>query len=485
MLFTELLQLIKNGELITIVSQNMNTNSQVAILYFYLVKYLNNLEEYVSITKSIIINHKLRISVRGHAKTKENMKQIHFVNINNIQKWMLESNERIEPLFKTNETLKKYKIHSKVMYKQRNVILLDNVVIPDKFNPFKVIVGNVVDSLEHHEWKLHLAVLIKKFNELKSKYYLSYNELKCLNNNSKSLQNKTFENFVTLTEQQINIIRKTDATKMTKHKFGDDDLLISTEIMNKKSDLEILQEQILIVQNSEPKIIKYTLTTNIISDLPIKYPKLLDMMISINETKLLFNSVIKNTLYDYLKTLNNNSNMCIFHIAVNNLPKLINYVAPNYLNKMAWNNINILRLDYYIIDSKLKILKKQSFLIANEKIHNTIGFEANNNINDNYRNSHGISFQNIVAHFNEDLVKYDVKYLISHGTDVNYNLLLIEYQRYLQKLDIFNNLIIINTKQYLWKKDIKEKLDTMECCAGCKTKIDMIYALLKVRLNIK
>lgn len=447
----------------------MNTNSQVAILYFHLVKYLNNVDDKISITKSIVVNHRLRISVHGHAKCKEDMKQIHFVNINNIQKWMFESNDRIEPLFKTNETLKKYKIHSKVMYKQRNIILLDNITIPDKFNPFKAIIGNIVDSLEHHEWKLYLSMLIKKFNELKSKYYLIDNS-----NNHKII----FETFQPLTEEQISIIRKTDATKMTKHKFADDDLLISSEIMNKKSDLEILQDQIINVQNNEPKIIKYVLDTNIISDIPKKYPKLLDMMISINETKLLFDNTLINVI-------NNNDNMCIFHVAVNNLPKLINYIAPNYLDKMAWNNINILRLDYYIIDSKLKILKRQSFLIANDKIHNTIGFESNNNISDNYRNLHGIPFQKVVGYFNNDLNTYNVKYLVSHGTDVNYNLLLIEYLRHLQKLDIFKNLIIINTKQYLWKKDIKEKLDTMECCAGCKTKIDMIYSLLKARLNVK
>ena len=215
MLYSELLELINNNKQITIVSNNKNTNSEVARLYFSL--YHNPLySDKISISKTIIINHNIRTAVHGKVMKKEHMKQIHFVNVDKLEKWMLETNDRMDSIFRLNsdlnkdlklnsnsssdsdlnkhsdlnsnssldlnknenenekeiKVLKKYKLYSKIMYNQRVIILLDNITIPDKLNPSISIVGKEIDTLEHHEWKLYLNNLIKKYNELKSKYFI-------------------------------------------------------------------------------------------------------------------------------------------------------------------------------------------------------------------------------------------------------------------------------------------------------------------------
>ncbi len=168
MRYSELLDLINNGHQITVVSNNKNTNSEVARLYFEL--YHNPLYyDNISISKTIMVNHNIRTAVHGKVLKKEQMKQIHFVHIDKLEKWMFETNERMNSEYNfiknDDEILKKYKVHSKIMYKQRIIILLDNIQIPDKLNPSKSIVGKEVDTLEHHEWKLYLNNLIKKYNE--------------------------------------------------------------------------------------------------------------------------------------------------------------------------------------------------------------------------------------------------------------------------------------------------------------------------------
>jgi len=176
-------------------------------------------------------------------------------------------------------------------------------------------------------------------------------------------------------------------------------------------------------------------------------------------------------------------NSLLFNISVNGLPELINYKSPNYLNKNAWKNINILKIDYMIIDSNYKILKQQFYYVANESIHNTVNFEVKNKISDEYRNEHGRTFIEIAEFIKNDINNYKIKFIISHGTDVNYNLLLLEYERNLLNLDIFKNIIVINTKQYLWKKDVTEKMESFDECKNCNSKIEMIHNLLKSRLK--
>jgi hypothetical protein len=546
MLYLELLNLINNGNQITIVSKNKNTNSEVARLYFTLYHnplYFNK----ISVSKTIIINHKIRASVHGRVIKKEEMKQIHFVHIDKLEKWMLETNERLSSKLKMNEinqniqpslnqdiqpslnqdininqdntnitniVLKKYKLHTKIMYKQRIIILLDDVVIPDKLNPSKSITGNEIDSLEHHEWKLYLTNLIKKYNELKSKYFIvsikqrgrrtkkdkfnsKLDELgfKPLSDEEKQIihetdiqeftnTNKIENSEIKLTEEQINaqirLQSKISNYNVNRLKFNQNDVSVINPLdQNYKSDLEILQEQIINISNLEPDpqhpsyITKFDILNDIFN---LKIPTFNEIMISMDETCLLNQNLNINLL--------KNQNSLIFHIAVNGLPQLINYKSPNYLNINAWKDINMLRIDYMIISDKFEILKQMSHYIANPNVHNTVKFEVNNKINDDYRNEHGISFTEIAEFIKNDILVFNIKCIISHGTDVNYNLLLLEYERNILNLDIFKNMIIINTKQYLWKQDVKERMEDFEECRTCNTKLEMIYNLLKHRLRI-
>ena len=194
MKFNYLLKLIDQSKPITIISNNLNYNSDVARLYFAL--YHNpKYSSLISMTKNIVVNHNYRLSVRGKINKKEDMKQIHFVNIKNLEKWMLETDKRIDKKLDENETIKKFKIHSKIMFEQRVIILLDDVEIPDKLNPSKVVVGGICDTTEHYKWKMYLQKLINKYNDLYSQYF----KLDCKQNEFKEL-----------TEEQIKIVRESD-----------------------------------------------------------------------------------------------------------------------------------------------------------------------------------------------------------------------------------------------------------------------------------
>jgi hypothetical protein len=572
MLYSELLELIDNNKQITIVSNNKNTNSDVAKLYFSL--YHNPLySDKISISKTIIINHNVRTAIRGKVMKKENMKQIHFVHIDKLEKWMLETNNRMNSIFRLNsvknedlnsnpnsnsisiqnsnsnpntnsiqnsnpntnsiqnsnlntnsiqdenemKVLKKYKLYSKIMYNQRVIILLDDIKIPDKLNPSISITGKEIDTVEHHEWKLYLNNLIKKYNELKSKYFIVSLKPK---RGRRKINLNTLEgfDFKPLTDEEKQIIRETNENSIvenkinetTENKMTDEQIEAMIKIQAQitdynasriysnsndlkeedkigLSDLETLEKRILYVYSLEPdrEHPKYITKFDVIDDIyKLNIPKEHEILISIDETKLL-NQYSKYS-FDY-------GNAILFHISVNGLPQLINYKAPNYLNKDAYKNINILRIDYMILKPKIQksriidfeIIKKAFYYVKNYNIHNTVQFEINNKINDDYRNEHGRTFLEIAEFINNDIIENNVKYIISHGTDVNYNLLLIEYERNMLKLDIFKNIIVINTKQHLWKRDIKEKLEDFEECKNCTTKIDMYYNLLKSRLRLK
>ena len=499
MLYSDLLTLINNGCKITIISNNKNTNSEVAKLYFNL--YHNSLYyDKISISKTIIINHSIRASIHGKIVKKEQMKQIHFVHINNLEKWMMETDERMDSVFKIdasktnlpeNKVLKKYKLYSKIMYKQRIIILLDNIKIPDKLNPSKSIINeNEFDTLEHHEWKLYLTNLIKKYNELKSKYFVFNYTLHTKGRRTKTNNLLEYLNFKELTDEEKQIIHETDLNENNFDYVGNIKILKgfkskyeeNTINQNDKSDLEILQDRILNVYNLEPDINnpKYITKFDKINDIEkLRYPSYLEILISMDETLLL------NQNYNKFISISNKQkyNSLLFNISVNGLPELVNYKSPNYLNKNAWKNINILKIDYMIIDSNYKILKQQFYYVANESIHNTVNFEVKNKISDEYRNEHGRTFIEIAEFIKNDINNYKIKFIISHGTDVNYNLLLLEYERNLLNLDIFKNIIVINTKQYLWKKDVTEKMESFDECKNCNSKIEMIHNLLKSRLK--
>ena len=484
---------INSGTQITIVSTDKRTNSEVARLYFYLYHnplYYNK----ISVSKTIITNHKNRTSVHGKVTKKEQLAQIHFVNVAHLEKWMLESCERLNGMFQNEDSVKKYQIHSKVRYKQRLIVLLDNTIIPPKLDPGLVVTSNVVESVKHHEWKLYLGNLVKKYNELKSKYFIERKTRVSRKKAPKSLFSQFA--FKPLTEEEKLIIKETDESmKIHVHETECTEEQLQAQIriqallpahfnvtntpeeMPGLSDLENLEKRILEIYGKEPSDTNETVFTSIDSlDLcRLGKIKFMNMLVSMPETRLL------NRFMKYALTP---ANSLLFNVATNNLPQLINYRSPDYLNVNAWKDIHILRIDYAILSSDFKIIKQQSHYISNPNIHNTIKFEVVNKITDEYRNEHGISFIEVARCINSFISEFNIKYLITHSSDVNYNLLLCEYERNMIDLDIFKNLVILNTKQYLWKRDVTERMEDFEECKGCKTKLDMIYNLLRSRLMI-
>ena len=106
------------------------------------------------------------------------------------------------------------------------------------------------------------------------------------------------------------------------------------------------------------------------------------------------------------------------------------------------------------------------------------------------REEDGRTFKSIAEYFNNDIKDFDIKYIVSHGSDVNFNLLLIEYLRHDLDINVFKDKVIINTKQFMWKKSLDERLDSIDCCkvlidGNKQTKLQMTYSLLKFRTLLK
>ena len=472
MKFVELLELIYTNQPITIIGSNSSSTSEMFSLYFAIYHNPRCFDK-VSISGSIIFNPRIKLSVRGRVAVKEDMKSVHFVNIRHLKRWMLETNE-VDETEDMTELDRYFGRGTRTLFKPRTIIVLDHVQIPDSVNPYITVVNHVGASSRHRNWEICLKQLISTFQT--------------------KIGAQKLDEFTPLSDAEIDVLMSRHHFNhhsqsiayydtfgdydFTKEDFDTNTHMIDTydpDDVPKNVDVKELQERIIYIQQHEPDIMIPELQCHRITNIrDIHWPKLIDVLMSMNETQLLPSS---NTSLTFQPP----SNILIFNPIVNGLPKLVKYISPNYLDMSAWQGIHILRLDYKIVDTHhMTTIKQVSRLIANPNIHNTVNFEIVNGISDEYRNMNGVDFMSVAKEFINDIKTYHITSLVSHGTDVNYNALLTEFRRHLISLDIFRGIQIINTKQYLWKRDVKERIDSYEFCRGL-SKLDMIYALLRYR----
>lgn len=479
MKFAELLELIYTKQPITIIGSNTSSTSEMFDLYFAIYHNPKCFDK-VSISSSIIVNPQIKLSVRGRIVAKEDMKDVHFVNIKHLKRWMLETDE-VDEMKDMTEFDRYFGHGTRTLFKPRTIILLDHVQIPDSINPYITTVGRVATSARHRNWEICLKQLISTFQtkigaqKLDEFTPLSDAEIDVLmsrhhfNHHSSSIAYYTASSDITTSDTFGDY-------DFTKEDF-DAHTITSKDPDNvpKNADMKELQERIIYMQQHEPDTTIPELQCHHITDIrDIHWPKLIKVLMSMNETQLL-------PLPSASTTFQPPSNILIFNPILNGLPRLVKYISPNYLDTAAWQGIHILRLDYKIVDTRrMTTIKHVSRLIANPNIHNTVNFEMVNGISDEYRNMNGVDFMSVAKELINDIKTYHITSLVSHGTDVNYNALLTEFRRHLISLDIFRGIQIVNTKQYLWKRDMKERIDSYAFCQGL-SKLDMIYALLRYR----
>lgn len=146
----------------------------------------------------------------------------------------------------------------------------------------------------------------------------------------------------------------------------------------------------------------------------------------------------------------------IFDTETNGLPIRECYRCCSYENKEAWKNCRILSIAWLVVDSDFKILNSFSELVKDETYTNSVISQSINHIEDKDRNENGIYFSEIMNYLNNDIK--DCDYIVSHGSDFDFNLLISECIRRDINTDSFKNKIVLNTKQNLWKTNYKECL---------------------------
>lgn len=86
-LMDKIIEDINNKKRILIVSTNKHSLSNVSKVYFALF-HNKNYYQNISISGIIIINTSVRLCIHGNVSCKKDMKQIHFVNTDNLKPWM-------------------------------------------------------------------------------------------------------------------------------------------------------------------------------------------------------------------------------------------------------------------------------------------------------------------------------------------------------------------------------------------------------------
>ena len=164
--YMEFINMLSLKEKVLIVSKYMGDRSNVSKLYFTLfhdTRYWNN----ITISKAIIVNHHIRLMVRGkfhlhgqHNSIRMNeflkqMKQIHFVNINSLELWMtkfrriiiideLEPSQltklgQLDQLTHLNLQTVKHSSNFMKMISMREILLLNNRIILRNYPSYIII----------------------------------------------------------------------------------------------------------------------------------------------------------------------------------------------------------------------------------------------------------------------------------------------------------------------------------------------------------
>ena len=143
----------------------------------------------------------------------------------------------------------------------------------------------------------------------------------------------------------------------------------------------------------------------------------------------------------------------IFDTETNGLPTMLNYKCVPYNYEHGWDNCRMLSIGWLVVDNKFNVLNQEYHLIRDETIFNSIHTQKINKILDSDRNENGLLFGEVIDKFFRDLD--ECEYIVSHGSDFDFNLLIHECILHDVKYDIFKDKIVLNTKQNLWKENHK------------------------------
>lgn len=143
----------------------------------------------------------------------------------------------------------------------------------------------------------------------------------------------------------------------------------------------------------------------------------------------------------------------IFDTETNGLPDKLKYRCVPYTDEHGWRNCRMLSIAWLVVDENLNVINSYYTLIKNENIENRVTAQLINKIEDKYRNETGIYFNDMMTKLFEDVE--DCSYIVSHGTDFDFNLLISECIRYEVNPLPLKDKIVLNTKQNLWKENYK------------------------------
>lgn len=154
-----------------------------------------------------------------------------------------------------------------------------------------------------------------------------------------------------------------------------------------------------------------------------------------------------------------NQNYLIFDTETNGIPKMDNYKCVRYDHETGWDNCRMLSIAWLVVDNRFNVINQEYYLIKDDSIFNTVYAQKINNITDGYRNENGILYNDMIDKFFRDVD--NCTYIVSHGTDFDFNLLIKECQLHDINYSVLNDKTILNTKQNLWKPNHKMKLSDL------------------------
>lgn len=144
-----------------------------------------------------------------------------------------------------------------------------------------------------------------------------------------------------------------------------------------------------------------------------------------------------------------NHNILVLDTETSYIPKYMNHVIPNYTQMENFENSRLLSLSWIIVDDKFNKLKSANYLIKDKSFKNSEEAFKVNHIDDNVRNENGLLFKDVYKEFIKDLES--VSFVMCHGSDFDYNIILFECLKHYLDDSIFKNNYLLNTKQNLYK----------------------------------
>ena len=111
-----------------------------------------------------------------------------------------------------------------------------------------------------------------------------------------------------------------------------------------------------------------------------------------------------------------------------------------------WSECYIVQIAYIIISKDYQILSNKNYYIKDEK-HKSCKTCLNiHHISEELRNEQGIDIKEFLEIFKNDIIKNNVKFIVSHGTDFDIGLIIQECYRNEFNYDFLKNIKYFNTK---------------------------------------